>query len=74
MSYCVQCGSPLPENQGSKTCSMCYGQVEHGRDGYYREWLEQAWLDDQRAEEERIEQERRRSEYEAEAERRATGG
>lgn len=39
--YCVMCGAPLPENQGSRTCSMCYGDVDHGKDGYYRSWLEQ---------------------------------
>jgi hypothetical protein len=40
MAKCVMCGSPLPDNQGSRTCSMCYGDVDHGKDGYYREWLE----------------------------------
>jgi hypothetical protein len=40
MNYCVMCGSPLPDNQGSKTCSMCYGDLDHGKDGYYREWAE----------------------------------
>lgn len=40
MANCVMCGSPLPENQGSKTCSMCYGDIDHGKDGYYREWAE----------------------------------
>lgn len=42
MANCVMCGSPLPENQGSKTCSMCYGDVDHGRDGYYRDQMERA--------------------------------
>ncbi len=41
MPYCVNCGSPIPEDQGSKTCSMCYGDVDHGKDGYYRQWIEQ---------------------------------
>lgn len=40
MNYCVMCGSPLPDDQGSSTCSMCYGEIEHGKDGYYREWME----------------------------------
>ena len=40
MPYCVMCGSPIPENQGSRTCSMCYGDIDHGKDGYYRNWLE----------------------------------
>jgi hypothetical protein len=35
------CGSWIPENQGSKTCSMCYGDPSHGKDGYYEEWLRQ---------------------------------
>ncbi len=41
MSACVMCGSPLPDNQGSSTCSMCYGDIDHGHDGYYRAWAEQ---------------------------------
>lgn len=40
MASCVQCGSPLPSNQGSRTCSMCYGDIDHGKDGYYRAELE----------------------------------
>lgn len=39
MSNCVQCGSPVPK--GQHTCSMCYGDPDHGRDGYYREWMEE---------------------------------
>ena len=38
---CTSCGSPIPEGQG-KSCSMCFGDPGHGRDGYY-----QAWLDEQ---------------------------
>ena len=37
--YCTSCGSPIPDGQG-KSCSMCYGDIDHGRDGYYREWAE----------------------------------
>ena len=40
MKHCVMCGSPIPDNQGSNTCSMCYGDIDHGKDGYYREWME----------------------------------
>jgi hypothetical protein len=40
MNYCVMCGAPIPDDQGSKTCSMCYGDPEHGKDGYYRQYLE----------------------------------
>jgi hypothetical protein len=32
---CVCCGSPIPKDQGSNTCSMCYGDAAHGKDGYY---------------------------------------
>jgi hypothetical protein len=39
MPYCTSCGSRIPEGQG-KSCSMCYGDIDHGRDGYYREWAE----------------------------------
>lgn len=39
--YCVMCGSSIPDNQGSSSCSMCYGDIDHGKDGYYREYLEQ---------------------------------
>lgn len=37
--YCSMCGSPIPDDQGSRVCSMCYGDIDHGRDGYYREEL-----------------------------------
>lgn len=37
--YCSSCGSPIPDGQGS-SCSMCYGDVSYGLDGYYKEWLE----------------------------------
>ena len=41
MANCVMCGSPIPDDQGSKTCSMCYGDIDHGKDGYYRDYMEQ---------------------------------
>jgi hypothetical protein len=37
MSYCSSCGSPIPEGQGS-SCSMCYGDIHYGNDGYYEDW------------------------------------
>ena len=40
MSNCSMCGISIPE--GQRTCSMCYGDVDHGRDGYYRRWMERA--------------------------------
>jgi len=39
MANCVQCGSQIPE--GQRVCSMCYGDIDYGNDGYYREWAEQ---------------------------------
>jgi len=54
MPYCTSCGSFIPEGQG-KSCSMCYGDIDHGKDGYYRAWME---------EQERREQERKQAEKE----------
>ena len=45
MPYCTSCGSYIPEGQG-KSCSMCYGDIDHGRDGYYREWAEEQMRQD----------------------------
>ena len=50
MASCVQCSSSIPD--GQRTCSMCYGDPDHGRDGYYQEWI-----DEQRREEEEARQE-----------------
>jgi len=36
MPSCVQCGKHIPKNQGSSVCSMCYGDIDHGKDGYYQ--------------------------------------
>ena len=57
MPNCVMCGASLPDNQGSKTCSMCYGDIDHGRDGYYRQWLEEQELQRQKEQEQEQEQE-----------------
>lgn len=38
--YCSGCGSPIPEGQGH-SCSMCYGDPDYGRDGYYQQFLDQ---------------------------------
>ena len=38
MARCTQCGSSIPD--GQRTCSMCYGDPYHGKDGYYLQWLE----------------------------------
>ena len=40
MAYCTSCGSPIPDGQ-RKSCSMCYGDMDHGRDNYYRRWMEE---------------------------------
>ena len=37
MASCTSCGSDIPEGQG-KSCSMCYGDISHGTDGYYEDW------------------------------------
>jgi len=55
MANCVMCGSRLPDDQGSRTCSMCYGDPGHGKDGYYNEWLERQQQEEQRREQERNE-------------------
>lgn len=39
MNSCSGCGSPIPA--GQKSCSMCYGDPEYGRDGYYKAFLEE---------------------------------
>lgn len=55
MSYCTQCASSIPEEQS--ICSMCMGDIDYGRDGYYRQWAE---------DEERRQRERERTEEEME--------
>jgi hypothetical protein len=42
MASCVCCGRSLPDNQGSSTCSMCYGDPDHGQDGYMRDAMERS--------------------------------
>jgi len=53
MSNCVMCGAPIPDRQ--RTCSMCYGDPDHGSDGYYRQWLEDQ---SRRSEDDRADRER----------------
>jgi hypothetical protein len=43
MAYCSSCGSFIPEGQGS-CCSMCYGDINYGNDGYYEEWAREQEL------------------------------
>ena len=47
MKNCVMCGSPIPDDQGSSTCSMCYGDIDHRKGDYYREAMEQEREEDQ---------------------------
>jgi hypothetical protein len=51
MGYCVNCGSKIPDKQ--KVCSMCYGDIDYGSDGYYREWAEKQEELNQEEEEEK---------------------
>ena len=46
---CTMCGSSIPAGQG--VCSMCYGDIDFGSDGYYREWAEKQAQEKQREEE-----------------------
>jgi len=39
VANCTSCGSPIPDGQG-KSCSMCYGDIDHGTDGYYAAWAQ----------------------------------
>lgn len=60
MPNCSSCGLTIPEGQG-KSCSMCYGDIEYGRDGYAAaEWERQARYEQEQ-------DEARRQEYESEA-------
>lgn len=35
MKYCEMCGASIPD--GQNTCSMCYGDIDYGKDNYYRD-------------------------------------
>ena len=52
MSNCSQCGISILN--GQRTCSMCYGDPDHGTDGYYRDEMERQ---DREEQERRYEQE-----------------
>lgn len=62
MGNCGSCGSSVPD--GQPVCSMCYGDPEYGRDGYYRQWLEEQeqWHAEQESERLAAEAERIRDE------------
>ena len=54
------CGSSIPD--GQTVCSMCYGDIDHGTDGYYREWAEKQMMQE---EQDKAEEERWRKDQEA---------
>lgn len=41
MAYCVSCGVRIPD--GQRTCSVCYGDPDHGRDGILRRMMEEEY-------------------------------
>ena len=54
MSSCMSCGISIPENQ--QTCSLCYGDIDHGSDGYYRAEVELQMQEEMEREMEYMEQ------------------
>ena len=53
MDWCSSCGAPIPIGQG--VCSMCYGDIGYGEDGYYLEYMQEV---ERHEEEKRLEEER----------------
>jgi len=49
---CSSCGAPLPDSHNHSTCSMCYGDLDYGTDGYYREYMEEWDRSEQQSQEE----------------------
>ena len=39
MANCSQCGIRIPD--GQSICSLCYGDIDYGKDGYYRQMMEE---------------------------------
>ncbi len=60
MNSCICCGACIPK--GQRTCSMCYGDIDHGNDGYYRKMMRKEAEKEvrKRAEEEKILENQRR--------------
>ena len=54
MKCCTSCGSSIPDGQGN-SCSMCYGDIAHGTDGYYEEWARKFDEQEQQESEQEIE-------------------
>lgn len=55
-NYCADCAVPIPD--GQKFCSMCYGDMEYGKDGYYRDWYMQQLEEEENGKREKEERER----------------
>ena len=55
MANCVMCGVSIPD--GQRTCSMCYGDPDHGRDGIYQAELDRQAREENDAREEQAAQE-----------------
>ncbi len=60
MGSCCDCGSSIPD--GQEVCSMCYGDVDYGNDGYYQAYMDRAAEERQREEQEWAVQEQRAQE------------
>lgn len=52
---CRMCGVSIPD--GQSICSMCYGDPDYGKDGLYRDYLNECALQQQREEFEKRHQE-----------------
>jgi len=50
-TYCSSCGRSIPDGQGN-SCSMCYGDIDYGKDGYYQQWAEETIERERREKEE----------------------
>jgi len=58
MANCSSCGISIPD--GQSICSICYGDIDHGSDGYYREMIEEDMRQQEHEQEKEQEQEHRR--------------
>jgi len=63
MPTCSSCGSEIPEGQG-KCCSMCYGDIAYGTDGYYEAWAREQEDRQYQKEQEEYEYQKEQEEYE----------
>jgi len=51
---CTSCGSEIPDGQGS-SCSMCYGDIGYGSDGYYQAYMDE-WARQTQQEEDELQE------------------